>query len=274
MPLRRIAMMLAAATLVAASATASVTAASEKPTEEDIWKDEPRQPRHWWDRGLSEETVKRVMEGVRKRNPDQAKELEQLRKRDEDLFKIKLREYGRQELEKMGREYWAARRQKRNDDFLAWLKANYAKEHEDLVKLKGRDPTVYVKNFETLMNRYGRIFDAERSNPELGAVLKEDLALKKRRDELRHRMRHERSEAKRQQIGAELQEVVARRYDLIVRQKEIAYEHLLRKLADLQKQVQESKNEIEKWKDDGIKRENVRQRLKALTENKVKFRWD
>ena len=274
MPLRRIAMMLAAATLVAASATASVTAASEKPTEEDIWKDEPRQPRHWWDRGLSEETVKRVMEGVRKRNPDQAKELEQLRKRDEDLFKIKLREYGRQELEKMGREYWAARRQKRNDDFLAWLKANYAKEHEDLVKLKDRDPTVYVKNFETLMNRYGRIFDAERSNPELGAVLKEDLALKKRRDELRHRMRHERSEAKRQQIGAELQEVVARRYDLIVRQKEIAYEHLLRKLADLQKQVQESKNEIEKWKDDGIKRENVRQRLKALTENKVKFRWD
>ena len=274
MPLRRIAMMLAAATLVAASATASVTAASEKPTEEDIWKDEPRQPRHWWDRGLSEETVKRVMEGVRKRNPDQAKELEQLRKRDEDLFKIKLREYGRQELEKMGREYWAARRQKRNDEFLAWLKANYAKEHEDLVKLKDRDPTVYVKNFETLMNRYGRIFDAERSNPELGAVLKEDLALKKRRDELRHRMRHERSEAKRQQIGAELQEVVARRYDLIVRQKEIAYEHLLRKLADLQKQVQESKNEIEKWKDDGIKRENVRQRLKALTENKVKFRWD
>ncbi len=274
MPLRRIAMMLAAATLVAASVAASSTAASQKPTEEDIWKDEPRQPRHWWDRGLSEETVKRVMEGVRKRNPDQAKELEQLRKRDEDLFKIKLREYGRQELEKMGREYWAARRQKRNDDFLAWLKANYAKEHEDLVKLKDRDPTVYVKNFETLMNRYGRIFDAERSNPELGAVLKEDLALKKRRDELRHRMRHERSEARRQQIGAELQEVVARRYDLIVRQKEIAYEHLLRKLADLQKQVQESKNEIEKWKDDGIKRENVRQRLKALTENKVKFRWD
>ena len=274
MPLRRIAMMLAAATLVVASAAASATAASQKPTEEDIWKDEPRQPRHWWDRGLSEETVKRVMEGVRKRNPDQAKELEQLRKKDEDLFKIKLREYGRQEFEQMGREYWAARRQKRNDEFLAWLKANYAKEHEDLVKLKGRDPTVYVKNFETLMNRYGRIFDAERSNPELGAVLKEDLALKKRRDELRHRMRHERSEARRQQIGAELQEVVARRYDLIVRQKEIAYEHLLRKLADLQKQVQESKNEIEKWKDDGIKRENVRQRLKALTENKVKFRWD
>ncbi|MBN2128800.1 MAG: hypothetical protein JW741_04860 [Sedimentisphaerales bacterium] len=274
MPLRRIAMMLTAATLVAASVAASVTAASETPSEEDIWKDEPRQPRYWWDRGLSAETIERVMAGVRKRNPDQAKELEQLRKRDEDLFKIKLREYGQPEFEQMGREYWAARRQRRNEEFLEWLKANYAKEHEELVQLKDRDTTVYVKNFETLMNRYGRIFDADRTNPELGAVLKEDLALKRTRDELRHRMRHEGSEAKRQKLGAELQEVVARRYDLIVRQKEIAYEHLLKKLADLQGQVQESKNEIKKWKDDRIKQENVRQRLKALTENRSKFRWD
>lgn len=267
-------MVLVAAVLVGAFVAASVTAASEKPSDGDIWKDEPRRSRYWWDRGLSEEAIKRVMEGVRKRDSAQAKELEQLRKRDTALFKIKLREYGQPEFEQMGREYWAARRQRRNEEFLEWLQANYAKEHECLVKLKDRDPAVYVKNFETLMNRYGRIFDADRSNPELGAVLKEDLALKKTRDELRHRIRHERSEAKRQKLGAELQEVVARRYDLIVRQKQIAYEHLLNKLTELQKQVQESKDEIEKWKDNRIKQENVRQRIKALTENKVKFRWD
>jgi len=267
-------MMLVAAALVGASVAAGVTAASEKPSEGDIWKDEPRRSRPWWDRGLSEETIKRAMEGIRKRDSAQAKELEQLRKKDSALFKIKLREYGQPEFEQMGREYWAARRQRRNTEFLEWLKANYAKEHEGLAKLKDRDPTVYVKTFETLMNRYGRIFDADRSDSELGAVLKENLALKRTRDELRRRIRHERSEAKRQKIGAELQEVVARRYDLIVRQKEIAYEHLLKKLAELQRQVQESKDEIEKWKDARIKQENVRQRIKALTENKVKFRWD
>ena len=274
MPLRRIVMLLAVAALLSPFAAPRVSVARETASDGDIWEDEPRRGRPWWNRGLSEEAIKRVMEGIRKRDAAQAKELEQLRKRDSALFKIKLREYGQPEFEQMGREYWAARRQRRNTEFLEWLQANYAQEHEGLVRLKDRDPAVYVKNFETLMNRYGRIFDADRSDSELGAVLKEDLALKKTRDELRHRIRHERSEAKRQKLGAELQEVVARRYDLIVRQKQIAYTHLLKKLADLQKQVQESKDEIEKWKDSRIKQENVRQRIKALTEGKVKFRWD
>ena len=94
------------------------------------------------------------------------------------------------------------------------------------------------------MNRYGYIFEAESSSPELGAVLKEDLELRKRSDELCARLRNEKSDANKQAIGAELQEVVARRYDLIVRRKEIAYEQLLKRLEDLQKQVTESKDDI------------------------------
>jgi len=64
------------------------------------------------------------------------------------------------------------------------------------------------------------------------------------------------------------------RYDLIVRRKEIAYEQLLRRLDELQKQVRESKDEITNYKDARVKRENVRQRVQALTENKVRFKWD
>jgi hypothetical protein len=102
----------------------------------------------------------------------------------------------------------------------------------------------------------------------------EDHALKKRREELRRRIRQEKSEAKRQELGLELSEVVARRYDLIVRQKVIAYEQLLRKLESLQNQIRQSKDEIAKWHDDELKRENVQQRIKALTHGKVKFNWD
>ena len=68
--------------------------------------------------------------------------------------------------------------------------------------------------------------------------------------------------------------MVAKRYDLIVRRKEIAYEQLLKKLDELQKQVRESKDEIAKWRDPKIKQENVRQRIQALTDNKVRFKWD
>lgn len=274
MQLRRTLMFLAAVALAGALVARAASAGSQDKDQKDIWKDEPKQPRSWWSRELSDETISRVMEGIRQRDPAKAKELEQLREKDRDLFDIQLREYGRPEFEQMGREYWENRRKKRHAEFVEWLQANYAKDHEDLTKLEDRDPTLYARNFEHLMKQYGYIFDADRSNPELGKVLKEDHALKQRRDELLHRIRHEKSGSKREQLGVELTQVVARRYDLIVRQKEIAYEQLLRKLEDLQRQIRESKDEIIKWKDDELKQDNVRERVKSLTRGRVKFRWD
>jgi hypothetical protein len=273
MQLRRKVVLFATAAL-AAGAWGAMGLAAEKPKQakEDIWEDEARQPR--WYRGLSDETIDRIMKGLRKRDPARARELARLRKKDPERFKVELREHGRPELEQIGREYWEARRRKRNAEFLEWLKANYPAEHEKLTSLKDRDPNLYVRSFEHVMNEYGHIFDAYRFNPELGAVLKDDFALKNRREELRRLIRTERSEAKRQALGAELQDVVAQRYDLIVRRMEIAYGQLLKKLEDLQKQVRESRDGIAQYKDERFRRENVRQRVKALTENKVKFRWD
>ena len=87
-------------------------------------------------------------------------------------------------------------------------------------------------------------------------------------------IRSEKSDAKKQALGMELQDVIAKRYDLIVRRKEIAYEQLLKKLNELQNQVRESKDEIATWRDPKIKQENVRRRIQDLTENKVRFKWD
>jgi hypothetical protein len=91
---------------------------------------------------------------------------------------------------------------------------------------------------------------------------------------LYRQIRNEKSEAKRQALGIELQDVIAKRYDLIVRQKEIAYEQLLKKLDELHRQVRESRDEIGKWRDPKIKQENVKQRMQDLTDNKVRFKWD
>lgn len=272
----RVAALLAGIALAGGLTTVPVVATeAQRPKErEDIWQDEARPPRSWWNRGLSEETVNRAMEGLRKRDRAAARRLAALRKKDPEQFKIELREQARPEIEQIIREYWEARRQRRNTEFLDWFKANYPREHESLANLKERDPPLYVKSFEHMMDVYGPIFEAERSNPELGAVLKEDFELKKRRDELRGQLRCEKSDARKQAIGVELQEVVARRYDLIVRQKEIAYEQLLQKLEELHQQVRDSKEEIAKYKDPRLKRENVRQRVRTLTENKAKFKWD
>ncbi len=248
---------------------------SPKKETEDIWDDEPRQgrPPHWY-RWFSDETVKRVMEGLQKRDPSKAKELAALRKTDPEKFKAELGKHGRPEIEQISRERYEAWRQRKQAGFTKWLKANYAKEERDLAKLKEKNPQLYVKSYEHLLAKYGRIFEADNSNPELGAVLKEELELKNRRDELVRRLSQEKSQSRRQALGVELQEVVARRYDLIVRRKRIAYERLQKKIEELQKQIRNSKDEIIKWQDAETRQQNVRRRIESLTEGKKGFKWD
>jgi len=214
------------------------------------------------------------MKGIRQRDPEKARELAELRKKDFEQFKSELGRHGRKEIEQISRERFEAWRQRRQTQFIAWLKTNYPDKEAELTKLKEKDPQLYVKSYEHLEGKYGLIFDADNNNPELGALLKEDLLLKDRRNELIRRFRHERSGAKRQALGSDLQEVVARRYDLIVRRKEIAYEELQRKLGDLQRQIEKSKNDIVEWQDADTRLENIRRRVEALTEGKMRFKWD
>ena len=274
MPLLRVAALLAGF-ILAAGLAAAQPAAEPTQAKNDIWKDEPKEMQSpWWQRDLSEDVINRIMKGIQQRDAAKAKQLSELRQKNPEQFKAQLREQGQIELDQIIRERLDARRQDRNTRFVEWLKANYPSEELALAKLKERDPQLYISGFDRLMKQYGYIFEADSSNPELGRVLKEDFELRKREDELCKQIRNEKSEAKRQALGAEFQDVVAKRYDLLVRRKEIAYELLLKKLDELQNQVRESKDEIGRWRDPKIKQENVKQRTKSRTDNKVRFRWD
>jgi hypothetical protein len=243
----------------------------------DIWDEDPTSPAYpWWYRWLSDEMVERIMKGIAQRDPAKARELAELQKKDPEQFKVELGRHGRTEIEEISRERFEARRQRRHDEFVEWLKASYPQDEAELAGVREKDPQLYVRNFEHLLERYGRIFEAHSINPELGAVLKEDYDLRQRRDGILRQMRRERSGARRHALGAELQDIVARRYDLIVRRKEIAYEQLQRKLEEMQQQIEQSKNEIVKWQDTELRRENVRKRMEALTEGMSRrgFKWD
>lgn len=271
---RRTALLVVMALLAGAASLAAAKDQAQDKTG-DIWEDEPsdaRQPR--WYRWYSKEVADRIMEGIQKRDPAKAKQLAALRKKDPEKFKAELGRHGRKEIEQISRERYDAWRKRWKADFVQWLKANYPQEEKDLTKLLEKDPQLYVKRYEHLRAKYSYIFEAEQDNPELGAVLKEDFELKGRRDHLLARMRREKSDARRQAIGAELQEVVSRRYDLIVRRKEIAYEHLIKKLEGLQAFLKQSKEEIVKSRDSKVRQENIRRRLEALAEDQKRFKWD
>jgi hypothetical protein len=72
----------------------------------------------------------------------------------------------------------------------------------------------------------------------------------------------------------QLNEVVGKRFDLIVKRKQIEYERLLEKLEKLKKEVKESEAEVDKWNDAKFKQENVKTRVEDLVSGKEKFRWD
>jgi hypothetical protein len=265
------------ATLLAGFAvTGGLTAVSgPQQARNDIWRDEPTEtPAPWWQRDLSEDTINRILKGLQQRDPAKARQLTELRRKDPAQFKMQIREQGQPELDQIIRERFEARRLERNAKFVEWLKANYPKEEQTLTSLKERSPQLYISAFDRLWKEYGYIYEADTSSPEMGTVLKEDRELRKRADALYKQIRDEKSEAKRQALGIELQDVIAKRYDLIVRRKEIAYEQLLKKLDELHRQVRESKDEIAKWRDPKIKQENVNQRIQDLTNKKVRFKWD
>lgn len=222
----------------------------------------------------TEEEIERVMKGLQESDPEKAKELARLREKDPERFMEELRRHGREEFGKIIRERIDKWRRERQNEFLEWLGKNLAKEAQELAKLKEKDPGLYTKKYELAWNKYGRIFEEGRRNPELAEVLIEDLKLKQRQDELLNTIKAAENEKEKQKLVAELEKMVARRFDLIVRRKQIEYERLLKWLKELQERVTESRDQIDIWRSDKFKNENVKKRVQDLLEETPKFSWD
>ncbi len=223
---------------------------------------------------LTDEQIDQIMKGLKERDPVKAKELAELREKDPDKFKVELRRQGGEEFGKIMKERMENFWRKRRAEFVDWLAKNYSKEAEELARLKEKEPELYLKKYNILRDRYWHIFEEEKRDPEFARVLKEDLELKQRQYELLRAIKAAKSDSQRKGLTAALEALVSRRYDLIVKQKEIMYERLLKWLKELENRVKESKDEINKSKDEKFKAENVMQRVKDLTEGTPGFPWD
>lgn len=245
----------------------------EKKTDPNMWSPPEQVGGSRWMR-LSEEEIGRIMERIKKSDAKKAKELEALRTLDEEKFRKELREYGKEEFGKIVRERIEQWRQRRREEFLKWLEKEYSREAKELAKLKPKDANVYNNRYDVVSKKYGYIYDAWRRNEDLGKVLKQDLSLKNRRDFLLGKLKSEKDDKKKKELGTQLREVIHDRFDLIVRRKQIAYHDLLKKIKELQEQINARNNEIRKWRDKKFKEENVKQRIKELTEGISKFKWN
>ena len=270
--------------MAAIVAVVAMPCSADRNDEDSMWtegEDRGPGPRRGPGRGpgrerfeLTDEEVDRIMEGLKKRSPEKAKEIAELRKKDPDRFREELRRHAREEFGKIVRERiekWQAEKRAR---FLEWLAKNVPEQAEELAKLKDRSPDHYGERYELVLKKYGRIYNESRRNPELAKVLLEDLKLQKRRDQLLGKIHTTTDRGEKEKLIKELDEVVGLRYDIIVRRKQMAYEWLLKRLEELRNQVRESRAEIHKAQDAKVKAENTRKRTRELLEEKEGFRWD
>ena len=172
------------------------------------------------------------------------------------------------------RERWRERLERRHDEYIEWLKKNFPEEARKLARLHEKDPEnleEYIQQVIDSREKYEDIMEAQERNPELAEVLKEEIELKTDRAKLLKKIRTA-QDKQRKELMQKLEELVNIRFDLIVRKKQLQYEHLRRRLERLQKEVKEREAEVEKLK--SKKAQFIKERVEGLTSKAEKMDWN
>jgi hypothetical protein len=247
--------------------------------------------------GSRSEWVERMLAEIRREDPAKADELVRLREEDPNAFRMAIRRVMRErfrnrmreERDMPGRRYrgpegptpagpgpepFREQIQEKSEEYIKWLIENYPDEAAKLEQLKEENPAQYMRALRISRRKYDRIFRTSKDNPQLATVLKEQMTLREKRGELLQQIKATTDEKQKKELTAELQNVVSRQFDLIVKRKQLAYEDLANKLAKLQKEVDRKKTEVEKWKSKDFKNEQVKKRVDELIGEKEKFEWE
>lgn len=288
----------------------SQTKAGELAQEEQIAAAPPGPDGPMMGRGqpeLTPEQMDHILAELKEKNPQKADELAKLREKDPNAFRMEMRNTMREQfmsrmLEQKGTqqggpagqqhampgpgtpqkaghdmpgpEFMRERIQERTDEFLKCLKENYPDEAAKLEQIKKDNPEQYVRALMISGKKYGPICQAVKDDPNLAKVLKQQMELKGKRAELLKQIRTTTDEKQKTTLTTQLEQIVGQQFDLIVKRKQMAYEDLTKKLADLQKEVNQRKADAEKWKSKDFKSQKVKERVTELLNEKEKFEWD
>lgn len=239
---------------------------------------------------ISPENVQMMLYGIRRIDPQKANRLEKLYETDFEAFKKESTDFMREHRDELfpgwgkpdDREpgkgphnrMWQEQMkemQKRNEEYLNWLKQNYPAEANELEQARKENPGLYMRRLMKSGRKYGAVAAAAKTNPQLAEVLKKDIELKDRRDEILKKLEIAQADEK-NVLVAQLKDVVAARFDVIIQRQQMQHQELLEKLKKLEKRVKDSEQEVEKWK--ASKDKEVEARVKKLLEGEEEFKWD
>jgi hypothetical protein len=152
---------------------------------------------------------------------------------------------------------------KRYAELKSWLEKTYPQQANELKA----NPMPSESRMNELYNRYDPVMRAERTNPPLAEAMKEDIATQLRCDELLMELPYA-DEKGRETIIKELDELTAKRFDLIVLKRQLQNDQLRRRLERLSQELDKQKTELDTLKKS--KEQAVKDRVKELVERSDK----
>jgi hypothetical protein len=239
--------------------------------------------------------TQKILDDIRAKDPNQANRLEQLREENPKEFRMEIKKLaGKREqmsgrpgkrpelLTMQGQEnkpFGARPRDRIRDrfaasekEFITWLEKNEPEKAKELAALKEKDPQAYARRLSIEMRKYRQIMEIEASNPALAQVMKKDMELKQQMNELLEKIKGTTDEKQKQELTAQLKDVVSQRFDVIVQKKQLRYEELKKKLEQLQQNLNKSQTDLEKFKTE--KDEQIQMHLDSLLNQAEQFDWD
>ncbi len=165
---------------------------------------------------------------------------------------------------------WKEQLDKRHVYFIEWLQKNFPKKANELLTVFNKQPEQFTEKLDKIKEVYGPILREERYHPDLAVVMREDLKLQDRRDQLLREIGLAKDEDK-PELFKQLKELVSARFDNLIQQKQLQYEYTIKRLERVKQQLDERGKELEKLKAE--KNDSVEKRLKELTEQNEKINW-
>lgn len=166
---------------------------------------------------------------------------------------------------------WKTHLEKKHEAFFAWLEENYPHKANELKEVGNNRPGEFGQRISEIIETYEPIQKADKNSPELAKVLREDLKLQEQRDDILRKLRNAKSKEEQDTLLGELNGVVAARFDAIIQKKQIEYDFTRKRLEWVNKRLQQHGEELQKLKDE--KDQNVQNRMKELTDGKIKMDW-
>jgi hypothetical protein len=214
---------------------------------------------------LSDDEIRRVLEALRKSDPNKANELEKIRYSNPQSFMEGLRttkEYNNLIDNRISRSD-----AQRRSEFLTWLEQYVPREAEKLKELKTRDLNLYSNAYELTWRKYSRVFDQSQQNsdPNWSRLLVRDLDLTETQTMLTGQIRNPmNSPQKRNGLEAQLREIVGERYDIGLKQRKITYQQQLQRLKDLEAYIDVQLDELKRGEDPNEKSKMIESQMRII----------